>query len=248
MCADAWSSSAMARDNRLMLSVDNLPECNMEAPGLSDDVYAAQAVYSKIVLTVYDWAVLGFSNRFLWRCPTLRLLALYNCHVTANHLDVGVGTGFFLDHCTFPGPAPRVALLDLNENCLRRTATRIARYHPETIRASVMEAIPYTGQRFDSIGMNYVLHCLPGNIHTKARSLDHLTKLVHPGGVVFVRDSTFLKEFPAVSPRYTSWTPTTADAFSTIVQTGSQIFEMRCRSDSIDSGWKRLDVRPCSGA
>lgn len=168
-----------------LLCVEDLLECNMEAPGPSDDVYAAQAVYSKIVLTVYDRAVLGFSNRFLWRCPTSRLLALYNCHVTANHLDVGVGTGFFLDHCTFPGPAPRVALLDLNDNCLRRTATRIARYHPETIKANVMESIQYSGYRFDSIGMNYVLHCLPGNIHTKARSLDHLTSLLHPGGVVF---------------------------------------------------------------
>jgi ubiquinone/menaquinone biosynthesis C-methylase UbiE len=157
----------------------------MEAPRLSDDVYAAQAVYSKLVLTVYDLAVLGFSNRFLWRCPTSRLLALYNGHVRANHLDVGAGTGFFLDHCTFPGPSPRVALLDLNDNCLRRTATRIARYHPEKIRANVMDAIQYTGRRFDSIGMNYVLHCLPGSMHAKARSLDHLAELLHPGGVVF---------------------------------------------------------------
>ena len=157
----------------------------METPGLSDDVYAAQAVYSRIVLRVYDLAVLGFSNRFLWRCPTSRLLALYNGHVTANHLDVGAGTGYFLDRCTFPGPSPRIALLDLNDNCLQRTSTRIARYHPEIIRANVMEAIPYTGQRFDSISMSYVLHCLPGSIQSNTRSLDHVTDLHQPGGVVF---------------------------------------------------------------
>ena len=95
-------------------------------------VLAGQAAYTKRALAAYDLLVLGVSNRFIWRCPTQRLLDHYNGHVTANHLDAGVGTGYFLDKCRFPSPAPRIALLDLNQNTLDFASRRIARYKPET--------------------------------------------------------------------------------------------------------------------
>ena len=50
-------------------------------------------IYGPRVLAAYDWAVLGFSNRQAWRCPTHLLLEHYNAHVSMNHLDVGVGSG-----------------------------------------------------------------------------------------------------------------------------------------------------------
>ena len=49
-------------------------------------VEAGQAVYSKAMLSIYDWFVLGFSNRLIWRCPSTHILALYNQHVTTLHL------------------------------------------------------------------------------------------------------------------------------------------------------------------
>ena len=58
-------------------------------------VEAGQAVYTKPMLAVYDLLVLGFSNRLVWRCPSKHILALYDRYVTANHLDVGVGTDIF---------------------------------------------------------------------------------------------------------------------------------------------------------
>ena len=80
--------------------------------------YAGQAIYSPITLAVYDLIVLALSNPLIWRCPTGRILQLYDRHVTDNHLDVGVGTGWYLDRCHFPNPAPRIGLLDLNPNSL----------------------------------------------------------------------------------------------------------------------------------
>ena len=79
-----------------------------------EQVVAGQAVYSRRALHLYDPIVLGLSNRLIWKCPTPRLLTHYERHVTANHLDVGVGTGYFLDRCRFPSTTPRIALLDLN--------------------------------------------------------------------------------------------------------------------------------------
>lgn len=148
-------------------------------------VEAGQAVYTKSLLAYYDLLVLGFSNRLVWRCPSTHLLALYNRHVTSNHLDVGVGTGFFLDRCRFPTDRPRLALMDLNTTCLDAASRRLARYRPEVYRANVLDPIHIDASPFDSIGLNYLLHCLPGTIRTKSAVFRHLKTLLNPGGTMF---------------------------------------------------------------
>lgn len=150
-----------------------------------EQVTAGQALYSKRVLKGYDLVVHGLSNRFLWKCPTQRLVEHYNQHVTANHLDVGVGTGYFLDRCRFPSATPRVALMDLNQSTLDFAAERIARYKPENYRRSVLEPIQLEAAKFDSIGINYLLHCLPGSIESKSVAFDHLKALLNPEATIF---------------------------------------------------------------
>lgn len=150
---------------------------------MTDD--RSHAIYSPALLRWYDVIVLGISNRLIWRCPTPRLLDFFNRHVSGNHLDVGVGTGYFLDRCRFPVEHPRVTLLDANPHCLKAAARRLARYQPQTIRCDITQPIEYQGERFDSISLNYVLHCLPGPLPQKARVLDHLRPLLNPGGVLF---------------------------------------------------------------
>jgi hypothetical protein len=156
-------------------------------PSLLDaaDVHAGQAIYTKRLLAVYDVAVLGISSRLIWKCPARVVEAHYNANVTANHLDVGVGTGYFLDRCRFPSPTPHVALMDLNPNALEVASRRIARYKPETYRGNILEPISLNGSRFDSVGINFVLHCLPGSMASKSVALDHLKALINPGGVLF---------------------------------------------------------------
>jgi hypothetical protein len=155
-------------------------------------VKAGQAVYSKSMLTLYDWLVLRFSNRLIWRCPSKHMLALYNRHVTANHLDVGVGTGYFLDRCRFPHDHPRLALMDLNLNCLHAAGRRVARYRPEIYRTNVLDPVDRNISPFDSISMTYLLHCLPGKIKTKTAVFHHLKPMLNPKGIVF--GATLLSE------------------------------------------------------
>lgn len=163
-----------------------------------EQVAAGQAIYTKRMLNVYDVVVLGLSNRLIWKCPTRRLLAHYDSHVTANHLDVGVGSGYFLDRCRFPSAAPRVALMDLNRDALDFTARRIARYAPETYVRNVLEPISIEADKFDSVGVNYLLHCLPGAIESKAVVFDHLQALMNPGAILF--GSTLLQGGVARGP------------------------------------------------
>lgn len=150
-----------------------------------EQVLSGQAAYTKRTLKAYDFIVLGVSNRFIWKCPTQRLVEHYNRNLTANHLDVGVGTGYFLDNCHFPSQTPRVGLLDLNQDTLDFTAGRIARYKPECYRRSVLDPIEINAPKFDSVGINYLLHCVPGSIESKSLAFDYLKALMNPGAAIF---------------------------------------------------------------
>lgn len=156
----------------------------LKAP-LSDAVYRGQAVYTPRLLAWYDLLVLRLSNTLVWRCPSRRILDLYNEHVSATHLDIGVGTGYFLDRCRFPNSSPRITLMDLNPNCLRKASRRLGRYRPTTHQANVLEPSGLEAGSFDSIGMNYLLHCLPGDIGSKSVIFEHAKPLLKPNGVLF---------------------------------------------------------------
>lgn len=158
---------------------------------------AGHAIYSRHILAIYDLWVLGVSNRFIWKCPTELFLRLYNAHLTANHLEIGVGTGYFLDYCVFPD-RPRLVLLDLNENSLNVTAKRISRYHPKVYQRNILDPLNLQEKPFTSIGMNYLLHCLPGTLSEKAIVFDRLKPYLRTGGTVF--GSTLLQGELARSP------------------------------------------------
>lgn len=146
---------------------------------------AGAAIYSKRMLSLYDLGVIELSNRFAWRCPPHLMLDFYNQHISANHLDVGVGTSYFLDTCRFPSNTPRIVLLDLNPNSLNMSAKRLHRYNPTTYLANVLEPLQFDMPKFDSIGLNYLLHCLPGTMRSKHVVFANLKPWLNPGGVVF---------------------------------------------------------------
>lgn len=178
----------MKHKNALLLRILEVLRKSGESGGMNipnNPAEAGQAVYTKQTLAVYDFVVLGISNRFIWNCPTQRLVQHYDKMITANHLDVGIGTGYFLDRCQLPSSTPRIALMDLNSNTLEFASQRIARYHPKTYRRNVLEPIDWGERKFDSVGINYLLHCLPGTLESKSIALDYLKTLMNPDAVLF---------------------------------------------------------------
>ncbi len=136
------------------------------------EVKAGQAVYTKFTLALYDFFVLGLSNHWIWKCPTPHLLKYDNRHVSGNHLGIGVGTGYFLDHCQFPTKTPRLGLLDLNPTCLEMALKRLARFQPTIFRANALEPIHIGAPR---------VRLLRPELSTALSARDHSHKSHRPG-------------------------------------------------------------------
>jgi hypothetical protein len=151
----------------------------------SDPAYAGQAVYTPRTLRGYDFVVTRLSNSLIWRCPAQRILEHYDRNVRASHVDVGPGTGYYLNRCSFPTDSPRITLVDPNPDVLRFAADRISRYRPATHAGDALKPIDLEPASFGSIGLSYVLHCMPGDISSKAIVFDNLIPLTEPGGVIF---------------------------------------------------------------
>lgn len=150
-----------------------------------EQVLAGTATYTRRVLSIYDILVLGHICRRVWRCDRSVMLAMYNDHIGARHLDLGPGTGFFLDRCQHRAARPAIALVDLNPTVLAKAATRLRRYSPATYERDVLAPFDAGGEQFDSAGLNFLLHCLPGGMEHKAKVLDHARRHVRPGGRIF---------------------------------------------------------------
>jgi SAM-dependent methyltransferase len=152
----------------------------------TDPAYAGQATYTPWFLThVYDRLVLNVVNPRVWRCPSSCIEALYAEHLADHHLDVGPGTGYFLDRCALPSPSSSITLLDVNADALASAAARIARYSPRIVQANVLEPLEIESAGFGSIALTHLLHCLPGDLAAKACVIDHLLPLLRPGGRLF---------------------------------------------------------------
>ena len=149
----------------------------------SDPAYAGQREYTPWLLAIYDPWVLGFMARAVWRCPTPPVVERYHRQVGQRHLDVGPGTGYFLDKADLP-PGTRVTLLDPNPNVLLHASRRLASISVTTVEADVLKPLPVEGP-FDSVALNYVLHCLPGPQSRKAAAIRNVAAVLVPDGVLF---------------------------------------------------------------
>ena len=114
------------------------------------------------------------------------MLERYDRYVGARHLDVGVGTGWFLDHCKWPVETPRDHPPRPEPEFVVGGITADRRYAPATIQANVLEPVELGDARFDSIGANYLFHCLPGGLEWKVRTVaSNLRPYLAQSGVLF---------------------------------------------------------------
>ena len=148
-----------------------------------DPAYAGQREYTPFFLRIYDPVILGFFTRVVWRCPTSRLLEPYRRYVGRRHLDVGPGTGYFLERAGLPEHSP-ITLLDPNVHVLDHASRRLQHLDITTVEADVCKPLPVDGP-FDSAALAGVLHCLPGPLSRKAGAVANVAAVLAPTGVLF---------------------------------------------------------------
>jgi SAM-dependent methyltransferase len=149
----------------------------------SDPAYRGQADYTPALLRLYDRTVLGPILPHVWHCPVDRLVDEYREHIRDRHLDVGPGTGYFIDRSGLPDRS-RVALLDPNPNVLAHASRRLRRFDVMTVQADVLKALPLE-RTFASAALSAVLHCLPGPFSRKAQAIANVAAVLEVGGILF---------------------------------------------------------------
>lgn len=142
-------------------------------------------IYTRSSLPLYDAVVMRLLSDWVWGCPAEHFLAHYRRHLTANHAEIGVGSGYCLDRCGFPEPNPRLALIDLQPNCLAYSARRLARYRPKSYVHDARDPMWLGLEPFDSVAICGVLHCLPGSLSEKGKVFDALAPLAAAGTTIF---------------------------------------------------------------
>jgi SAM-dependent methyltransferase len=148
-----------------------------------DPAYAGQSEYTRFFLRIYDPVILGFFSPIVWRCPASRMVDGYRQHARPRHLDVGPGTGYFLDRAGLPDGSA-VTILDPNVTVLGYASRRLKRLDITAIEADVCKTLPLGGP-FESAALNGVIHCLRGPRANEARAITNIAAVLAPTGVLF---------------------------------------------------------------
>ncbi|MBF6329067.1 class I SAM-dependent methyltransferase [Nocardia transvalensis] len=153
---------------------------------ISKDEFDGARAYSPLLLRAYDICVLGFNNSFVWRCPTRNLRRLYDGNVSADHLDIGPGTGWHLRHACYPVAHPKVTLADLNPHPLDMASRRLRRRGIEAVTrvGSVLHPLP-VDRRYTSVATSLLMHCVPGGWDSKGVAFRHIADATADDGVFF---------------------------------------------------------------
>ena len=148
----------------------------------SDPAYNGQKDYGRGLLAIYDWWVLGFMTRMVLRSPTELMVETYRALVGQRHLDIGPGSGYFID-VAVPDRTD-LTLLDPNRDVLDHCSNRLARFDPTVVEADVLKPLPVQGP-YDSVALSAVLHCLPGPMPDKASAIRNAASVLDTEGTLF---------------------------------------------------------------
>ena len=149
----------------------------------SDPSYKGQAGYNPVLLGIYDAWVLKFMAPTVWKMPVPPVVELYRRHLSSRHLDVGPGTGYFIEKAA-PPAGTEITLLDPNRHVLEHASRRLESMAPTTVEADVMKPLPVDGP-FDSAALSFVLHCLRDPMTNKAAAVRNVADVFTPKGVLF---------------------------------------------------------------
>jgi hypothetical protein len=119
-------------------------------------------------LKFYDYLVNDINCTYAWRCHKSNIFENYKNNIKTNHLEIGPGTGYFLKNNY---NINKLYLMDINEDTLNFSKNNLSlNYQVETINHNIFED-KLEIKDLDSVGLNYVLHCVPGKLEDNINNL-----------------------------------------------------------------------------
>ena len=143
------------------------------------------AAYRGINLRLYDYFVLQFTSPYAWGCTADELRAMYRENISADHVEVGVGSGYFLAAEQRSTTWTDLNLIDPNPSALEYVAKRLSSSTPTSHVANILVRTSLPNRRFRSVAANYVLHCLPDDRDSKREAIANLAHLTDDTGTLF---------------------------------------------------------------
>ena len=154
-------------------------------------------IYNRLSLYFYDIYVHGFVAPSIFKCKTANILDLYRQNTSSQHLEAGVGTAYLLMKSRVLDKIHNLAILDMNKDCLAFSRQKLKEVNPQLFQVNLLESFAGHDMYYDSIAINYVLHCIPGNFTEKAVVFSNLKAHMSSKGILF--GSTVLFPDPATS-------------------------------------------------
>lgn len=135
---------------------------------------------NKLLLNNYDYFVNKLNCNYVWGCNQKVIKNLYKNNLGKNHIEIGPGTGYFLKQNQFNN----LYLFDINNDILNDSYENLKDNSKDTFKINkniFNENEKISIDNINSIGLSYVLHCVP---NTLDKSLNYLINNLNQKNVI----------------------------------------------------------------
>ena len=136
----------------------------------------------------YDRLVNKINCQHVWKCSERYIINHYRNNISHYHLEIGPGSGYFLkkENLLKNPSIDQLTLIDINSEILDFSKENLTPDYCNdivTLNFDIFSDKIPSGIKFNSVGLNYVLHCIPGKLENKLDTL--LDNLDHTGYNLF---------------------------------------------------------------
>ena len=120
-------------------------------------------------LFAYDYLVNNINCNIVWNCNQNKIIQHYDSNITNNHIEIGQGTGYFLKKNQYN----TLQLMDINNDILGDSSKNL-KANSKKIHTHCHNIFSCSSSHINpsrSIGLTYVLHCVPGKIENNLNTM-----------------------------------------------------------------------------
>ena len=147
-------------------------------------------------LDYYDLFVNKINCKYVWKCNEKNIYNLYTNNIQKHHIEIGPGTGYYLK--PFISNLKSLELVDINSNILRYANMRLLNPNLKkkitNINLFQKNNILKIDNEITSIGVNCVLHCVPGPIEVSIDNLIHNLKKENKENKIIIFGSSVIND------------------------------------------------------